>query len=650
MGNYKRPSASVDAEAHFSFGVSGDIERSKMTAHPLHLTTFNAGDIIPIYCREVLPNETLSISLDSLIRQTTLLTPSFGTMYADFYAFFVPNRVVNRSWKAVMGENYNGSWTAASVSLATLGGDAPTATPAISVPVGSVLDYYGVPTQAPISMSIFSRMHDLKIRGYIEIYNQFFRDQNYQPPVPYSKLNIYQGFLRHPQLSFASPTGPVASSSSQQISRANPGTGEFGVSAIQASVNDGPITFSNDSFSFPTRIMNSDLPTGPYAVSTFNALGKPFKANKLHDYFTSVLPSPQKAQSVFVPTSLSSVGTYNPAYIRVLAGAVDHLNPATADGTPTHLKFVSSQGAATNFPWSIGGDSNDVAPVGADFVPVTGSYPGLSRSTFTNLYADITQAVGNFDVSDLRMAAAVQQVYEQLARSGSRYREYVKGFFGIEVDDPFDDIPQYLGHMRRQLDIYQTAQTNASESGSTPQGNLAAFGYTSAGGKLFTRTFLEHGYLHILCVVRHRNVYSSYLARDNFRLSLLDFYQPMLATISEQPVYTREVNPFLIQGSAPGIFGYQEAWAEYRYEPDSVSGYMRPGISESLAIWNYADDVSTTLGAADGDWLKSNSEEVLNRTLVTTSDIAPQFKAAFQFIVTKELPMPTYSVPGLDVV
>lgn len=35
----------------------------------------------------------------------------------------------------------------------------------------------------------------MKFRGYLEIYNNYFRDQNYQPPIPYSKLNIYNGFM-----------------------------------------------------------------------------------------------------------------------------------------------------------------------------------------------------------------------------------------------------------------------------------------------------------------------------------------------------------------------------------------------------------------------------------------------------------------------
>ena len=40
--------------------------------------------------------------------------------------------------------------------------------------------------------------------------------------------------------------------------------------------------------------------------------------------------------------------------------------------------------------------------------------------------------------------------------------------------------------------------------------------------------------------------------------------------------------------------------------------------------------------------------EILDRSLTITSEAAPQFKALFVFPIEKSLPMPTYSVGGLD--
>lgn len=611
--------ASIADVTRFAAAPGSDVQFSKMISNPRVWTTLNAGDIVPIYCAEVLPRDSFSVDVDAVIRQTTLLTPTMDNMEVDIYAFFVPNRVVNCSWPNVMGENSSGTWTAPDVALAPLLSDDYSGD-TLTIPVGSVADYYGFPTQAPIRAEHLKLCNDLKFRGYLEIYNQFFRDQNYQPPIPYSKLNVYEGFFSSKTyVGLTRETGLLDIPASDHAS-----DGGFGAGSVLKEVyGEGPATRANH--------------TVIASRSHWSALGKPLKANKLHDYFTSVLPTPQKGRDVVFSIGDSAPLKTGDDY--AVRGSDNVIRfGATGLGNETSgrvLLYLSDSAKAANRNFTAATANTADTPT-----------EGYSVSN-TNLYADLSQA-GGLSINDVRLGFAMQQTFEHLGRSGSRYREFVWSFFGLETEDPYKDIPEYLGHVRRSLDIYQTAQTAPSAEGSTPQGNLAAFGYTSTSGELFHKTFLEHGYVHILAVVRHRNVYSSYLARDNFRRSMFDFYVPELANISEQPVYTREINPFV--NTDDGVFGYQEAWAEYRFDPDRVSGYMRPGVSESLGIWNYADNLDSGLEIADGDFITSNSEEVLNRTLSVTSEKAPQFKAQFGFRVTKERPMPTYSVPGLNIV
>lgn len=643
MANKYSRVTNFGSETHFSQAVTGELAFSRMVSTPEHITAFNAGDIVPIYCLEVLPHDTIEMSLDFVIRQNTVLVPTMGSMEVDYYAFFVPNRVVNQSWKTVMGENPNGSWTAPQITLAPLVGSGSGFPSSYKVPVGSVADFYGFPTQKAIPSQVLQACHDLKFRGYVEIYNEFFRDQNYQPPIPYSKLNVYQGFF-----DFNSSSPRIISLSGNYKGTSLQGAStDFGPNLAQDdSVGSGAIGQAVYGNLSPSGGLGLSAASGISSASVFNALGAPLKANKLHDYFTTVLPSAQKGPEVLLPLSGNAP---------VVAGA-------TINTPSAYVPLVMRSTSGSNVPIS----GLDLRLTGINGNTPEGQVTGHSQGTGANpvgvtpvnLYADLS-SVASATLSDLRMAAAIQQLYESMARGGSRYRETVRILFGLEVDNPYEDIPTCLGHFRSMLDLYQTAQTSGSESGGTPQGNLAAFGYTANSGFLFKRTFLEHGYVHVFAVVRHKNVYASYLARDNFRTTMLDFYQTPLANISEQPVYTREINPF--SSNPEQSIGFQEAWAEYRFDPDYVSGYMRPFDSDDLptdvygntvaplSFWTYADDLNTSFSIVTGDWLKSNSSEVLDRTLAVSSSLAPQLRAQFRFRIDKERPMPTYSIPGLDI-
>lgn len=628
------------SSTRFTKAPMGEIQFSKFYGQPTHTTTFNAGDLVPIYCSEVLPHDTWSMSVDEVIRQATLQVPTMDKSIIDVFAYFVPNRVVNKSWVNVMGENTSSSWTADPVSLAPLVDTSGYTADGImdQIPVGSVADYYGFPTQRPIPYDVLRSCHDLKFRGYLEIYNNYFRDQNYQPPIPYSKLNVYNGFLDSQSGSSNTPipfaglegNGDNAGTVYSPVDDPVSANGSYGAGAIAKEL------YGSDGVSYVDWANGGDaFVVGP-RVQRWRAYHRPLKANKLHDYFTSVLPSPQKGDDVVLgllggTAPVVAVGQTHSTGNAVIMGA-------SVQGTinPNMRGYLSSTS-----------NTGELLVVNSDEMDNDSTQTTVGVVGVTNLAADLSQAVDiGMTVGDFRMSAAVQQVYEILGRSGSRYTEYVNSFFGLDTENPFLDIPTCLGHIRRDLELYQTAQTSETTSTSA-QGDLAAFGYTSTGGQLFTRTFLEHGYIHVLAVVRQKNIYSSMMSRDNFRRTFMDFYQYPLANISEQPVYTREINPF---AGNTQVFGYQEAWAEYRVEPDRVSGLMRPGVDLSLSQWTLADDFDSSLLIADGDFMESNAESVIARGTAINEEYAPQFKGKFTFKITKQRPLPTYSVSGMDII
>ena len=67
-------------------------------------TTFDAGQLIPIYLDEVLPGDTFKLSMSSFARLATPLTPVMDNMYLDYFFFFIPTRIVWDNFKKFYGE------------------------------------------------------------------------------------------------------------------------------------------------------------------------------------------------------------------------------------------------------------------------------------------------------------------------------------------------------------------------------------------------------------------------------------------------------------------------------------------------------------------------------------------------------------------
>lgn len=83
MGNY-----------HFSRLPAISIPRTKMKQSFTHSTSFNFAKIVPIDCFEVLPGDSYSLKLSSIIRMTQPIVPLMDNLECEIHAFFVPMRLV----------------------------------------------------------------------------------------------------------------------------------------------------------------------------------------------------------------------------------------------------------------------------------------------------------------------------------------------------------------------------------------------------------------------------------------------------------------------------------------------------------------------------------------------------------------------------
>ena len=78
----------MSKEYSFSVMPSVNISRSRFARKSQHKMSMNLGEINVIYCDEVLPGDTRSFDMASLVRMSTPIAPIMDNIYMDYFAFF----------------------------------------------------------------------------------------------------------------------------------------------------------------------------------------------------------------------------------------------------------------------------------------------------------------------------------------------------------------------------------------------------------------------------------------------------------------------------------------------------------------------------------------------------------------------------------
>ena len=167
----------------FSEVPHADIQRSTFDRSHGLKTTFNAGQLVPIYVDEALPGDTFSCNLTAFSRLATPINPTMDNAFMDTHFFAVPIRLVWEDFEEFMGETK---------TYKAAGSDRLDGTPdfTVAAPVpptitaggsgeteGSLSDYLGIPTK--VAALEFSALWH---RAYTLVWNDWFRDENLQAP------------------------------------------------------------------------------------------------------------------------------------------------------------------------------------------------------------------------------------------------------------------------------------------------------------------------------------------------------------------------------------------------------------------------------------------------------------------------------------
>lgn len=543
------------------------MRRNKFTPKYNHDTTMNVGRLYPLYCQEVIPGETISIDVRSVLRSTSsFIKPLLSPLYLDSWFFFVPYRQVCDNFTKLFGEGSPNDWerTPNNLTLPVFSNESYS-----TDLTGTVCDYLG---QLNGKSKAFGNL--LHPRAFAKIYNEWFRDENLIDPM-------------------------LINTSASQVMFEIPNDAEW---------------------------------------SPNNYVGKLPKVAKYHDYFTSSLPNTQKGTAVTIPvlanTATAPIVASGDAYS--YGNQIQFLTPGSSHGAgfmPLGLKWDTTASTQGGLDWA-----------SVSYSDATASNVGVWGA---NLYADISQVMSQASINDLRFGFQLQRVLERLARSGSRYTEFIQSFFGVTNPDARLQRTEFLGGSHTPINLLQVAQTSQTTE-TNALGELGAYSWTNTQNK-WSKSFTEYGCVIGVFAIRYPHTYSQGVERFLTRKKMTDFYNPVFANLSEQPIFQDELytagDESIYSDENRTVFGFQEAWSDIRTRKNRVSGQLNPRATNTLAVWGLYDYYANA-PVLSQEFVEENVVSLDDKLAVPSSSL-DSFIISVLFDQSIIVPMPLYSEPGL---
>lgn len=146
-------------------------------------TTFNLGDIKPIYINTlIMPGETIRMKVRSFLKLTTSLFPSMDNLHADIYAFCDNLQNLWKHSKEFYGEDLdNPQEVAPEYTIPQL-----VLKPTDTIEPGELLNDLIFPYMKADETRNDIKAERLSYNHYCNMYNWYFRDQNYIAKIPFS--------------------------------------------------------------------------------------------------------------------------------------------------------------------------------------------------------------------------------------------------------------------------------------------------------------------------------------------------------------------------------------------------------------------------------------------------------------------------------
>lgn len=339
------------------------------------------------------------------------------------------------------------------------------------------------------------------------------------------------------------------------------------------------------------------------------------QVNKKHDFFTSCTLAPQ-----YGPSTLLPLGDTAPIYAEVS-------NATFGSGTTMNIGVDGNGTNAYNLSATNG-------------ITFTESVDPTNQEN-GRMYVDLSQATAA-SINSLRFAFAVQRYLERSNYGSNHFYEILAVHYGVSSPDARLQRPEYLGGFHYRINVDQVLNaTGKTDTDQTQLGQKGAVSVTADRHFGFEKGFVEPGFIMILAYTKQDRSYSDMVLREDLKTNRFEFYAPEFANIGDQEVLRFELDG---KATTDDVFGYQEAWAEYRFRPSRVSADLNPSVTGSMPYWTLADSYQSVpqLGPT---WIVEDRTNVA-RALATGIN-GPDFLCSWYYEDLATRLMPVYSIPGL---
>lgn len=519
-----------------NFDVNNKPHRSGFDLSRRNLFSAKVGELLPVFCENVLPGDHWKLSSASFTRTQPVESAAFTRLleYVDF--FFVPYRLLWRNAHASFTQMSDAKNVALSpVSTQNINDKVP------YVQIYGLLSYLHKSSVKLSEVGSDYKQDVLKLLTYLG-YGDFLRlykQANHSIEGIIGLIDNYSVSLL-PLLAYQKIYFDFYRNSQWEVNQAN-------------AYNVDYMSSTSTQF-FDYMDQSKDLAS----TGVFNLR----YANYAKDILIGLLPSAQYGDAATIRTN--STGSFNIAPNGLNLGEF----PLESNGK--QVKIVSV-------------DANQYGVLGAPNAKYNDPVTTGEIKNIDSISAGISQIDMALSALDIRNLMATQK-WREVANSGDRtYRDQVKKHFGVDLPAVLDNNCTYISGWKGTISINEVVNQNLSEA--NQQTDIKGKGVGSFNGNNFDFDVKEHG---IILGIYHSAPMVDYSfsapSRQLQTVNIADFFIPEYDKLGFEEVKSSDFfDSKLSKLSAPITLGFAPRYWMYKTATDQVNGIFRTSLPQWVA-------------------------------------------------------------------